>query len=95
MLVPDRKDEGKEGMKIALINYGMGNIRSVYNALTFLGASPTIVETASEITEKKIIIPGVGAFGDGGMVTTQSDERNEKLRILTFHILDIILRICH
>lgn len=55
-------------MKIAIVNYRMGNIRSVYNALKYLGAEPIIANTPSKIEVekvKRIIIPGVGAFGDG------------------------------
>jgi len=43
----------------------MGNVKSVYNALKFLGATPTIVDTPSKVDGDKIIIPGVGAFGEG------------------------------
>ena len=43
----------------------MGNVKSVYNALKYLGADPVIVETLSEIKGEKIIIPGVGSFGEG------------------------------
>ncbi len=43
----------------------MGNVKSVYNALKYLGAKPVIAKTPSEVTGEKIIIPGVGAFGKG------------------------------
>jgi glutamine amidotransferase len=52
-------------MKVAILNYGMGNIKSVYNALKYLGSHPVIAETPSEINGEKIIIPGVGSFGKG------------------------------
>jgi len=52
-------------MKVTILNYGMGNIKSVYNALKYLGVNPVIAETPSKVNGEKIIIPGVGSFGKG------------------------------
>ncbi len=50
---------------IAIIDYGAGNLHSVKNALDFLGAENTVAGGADEIlAADKIILPGVGAFGD-------------------------------
>ncbi len=50
---------------IAIIDYGAGNLHSVKNALDFLGAESIITSNASEILKAdKVILPGVGAFGD-------------------------------
>ena len=50
---------------IAIIDYGAGNLHSVKNALDFLGAESIITSDASEILNAdKVILPGVGAFGD-------------------------------
>jgi glutamine amidotransferase len=43
----------------------MGNIRSVYNAFKYLGTEPFIAKTPSQVRGDKIVIPGVGAFGEG------------------------------
>ena len=52
-------------MKIVVIDYGLGNLRSVYNALKFLGQKPKISSKASDIEKAdKLILPGVGAFQD-------------------------------
>jgi len=51
--------------KVAIVDYGMGNIRSVYNAVRYLGAKPVFVSSPSKLKADGIIIPGVGAFGDG------------------------------
>jgi len=49
---------------IAVIDYGMGNLRSVTNALERLGADVTITGDKKTImSAKAIILPGVGAFG--------------------------------
>lgn len=52
-------------MKVDIIDYSMGNVKSVYNALQFLDADPVLVHRPSEMREEKVIIPGVGAFGHG------------------------------
>lgn len=49
---------------IALIKYGSGNIRSVSNALTRLGADVIVSDNEKEISSAdKVIIPGVGEAG--------------------------------
>ena len=51
---------------ITMIDYGLGNLRSVQKALEYVGASvqltgdPALVRTA-----EKLVLPGVGAFGAG------------------------------
>jgi glutamine amidotransferase len=50
---------------IAVIDYGMGNLRSVEKALQRSGGDARIVTTAAEIARAdKIVLPGVAAFGE-------------------------------
>lgn len=50
---------------IAIIDYDAGNLKSVEKALQFLGVEAKITSNAEEILgADKIILPGVGAFGD-------------------------------
>ncbi|MBI4398773.1 MAG: imidazole glycerol phosphate synthase subunit HisH [Candidatus Omnitrophica bacterium] len=50
---------------IAIIDYGMGNLRSVSKALEKFGAEVTVTQDAQILGQAdKIILPGVGAFGD-------------------------------
>lgn len=50
---------------IALIDYGSGNIRSVFKALQHEGAEVKLVSTAEELAQAEaVILPGVGAFSD-------------------------------
>jgi glutamine amidotransferase len=50
---------------IALIDYGSGNLRSVYNALCCEGADVQIFAIPEGLEKADaIILPGVGAFGD-------------------------------
>lgn len=50
---------------IALIDYEAGNIKSVENALKFLGQEAVLTRDRDRIWKAdKVILPGVGAFGD-------------------------------
>jgi glutamine amidotransferase len=50
---------------IALVDYGMGNLRSVEKALARVGADVRIISDAkSVLTADAVVLPGVGAFGD-------------------------------
>lgn len=50
---------------IAIIDYGMGNLRSVSKALEYLGASYKLCGKGKDLAHAaKVILPGVGAFGD-------------------------------
>jgi len=50
---------------IAIIDYGMGNLCSVQKALERLGAQTVITDSPASLAQAdKIILPGVGAFGD-------------------------------
>lgn len=49
---------------IAIVDYGMGNLKSVGNAFARLGAKTTITRDVKEIRgASAIVLPGVGAFG--------------------------------
>ena len=49
---------------IGVVDYGMGNIRSVLNALEHLGSEGELVGADAVERADKVILPGVGAFGD-------------------------------
>ena len=50
---------------ISIIDYGAGNLKSVQKALSYLGEDSMITGDAREIlSADKVILPGVGAFGD-------------------------------
>lgn len=52
-------------MSIALVDYGAGNVRSVYNALKSLGADVHLTADQDFIRgAERVVLPGVGAFGD-------------------------------
>ena len=48
---------------ISIIDYGMGNLRSVYNAFAHLGIDACITDNEMEILKAdKVVLPGVGSF---------------------------------
>ena len=50
---------------IVLIDYGVGNLYSVEKAVAYVGGDVKISSSAENIVRaEKIILPGVGAFGD-------------------------------
>ncbi|MFH1691759.1 MAG: imidazole glycerol phosphate synthase subunit HisH [Candidatus Omnitrophota bacterium] len=51
--------------KVAIIDYGMGNLYSVANAFKALGFASEIIASPKNLENyEKLILPGVGAFGD-------------------------------
>ena len=50
---------------IAVIDYGVGNLFSLRHSLEFVGAEATVSGEAAVLRQAdKLILPGVGAFGD-------------------------------
>ena len=53
-------------MKIAVVNYGIGNLGSVRRALEDIGADVFIANHPAAIYDaNRIVLPGVGAFAEG------------------------------
>jgi glutamine amidotransferase len=70
---------------ISIIDYGMGNLRSVSKALEYLGASYKLCSTGKDLARAtQVILPGVGAFGDA--------MKELRARGFTGPISDLILR---
>jgi len=77
-------------MKIAIIDYNAGNIRSVDNALRRLGVEPVITADKKIITEAdKVIFPGVGEA-----TTTMEFLRAKGLDTLIKGLTQPVLGIC-
>ncbi len=70
---------------IAIIDYGIGNLRSVQKAMEFLGFDARITDNKQHlINASHIVLPGVGAFADAadcfeksGMKETMLNEVNK------------------
>lgn len=52
-------------MDVAVVDYGVGNLFSLVKSLSAVGASAVVTSEANVISSaKRLILPGVGAFGD-------------------------------
>uniref|UniRef100_UPI00404763C2 imidazole glycerol phosphate synthase subunit HisH n=1 Tax=Algoriphagus sp. TaxID=1872435 RepID=UPI00404763C2 len=51
-------------MRIVIVNYGMGNIKSITSTLNFLGVEEVLVSNNYPVLKNadKLILPGVGSF---------------------------------
>ena len=53
-------------MKVAVIDYGLGNLGSVRRAIAELGAEPILADKPEQLAAAdRVILPGVGSFADG------------------------------
>jgi glutamine amidotransferase len=51
--------------EVAIVDYGINNVRSVRNAVDYCGFTPVVTHDAAAIADAShVILPGVGAFGD-------------------------------
>lgn len=58
---------------IAIIDYGVGNLFSLKSSFSAIGADVTVTSDKAEIERAdKIILPGVGAFGDAAKKLSDS-----------------------
>lgn len=52
--------------RVAIIDYGVGNIASLRNALLKIGSEPFLCSSADEVKKAShIVLPGVGSFQEG------------------------------
>jgi glutamine amidotransferase len=60
------RQEPKGRTMIAIVDYGVGNLRSVQKALERVGATAVITSDPAGLEAAQgVVLPGVGAFGDG------------------------------
>ncbi|MFA5908695.1 MAG: imidazole glycerol phosphate synthase subunit HisH [Vicinamibacterales bacterium] len=53
-------------MRVAIVNYGMGNLASVRRALEDLGADAFVAAAPASLADaNRIVLPGVGAYSEG------------------------------
>ena len=53
-------------MKVAVIDYGMGNLHSVSKALESVGGNVVIARSPAELRDAgRVVLPGVGSFAEG------------------------------
>lgn len=81
-------------MRICVLDYGMGNLRSVEKALEHIGATATIASDAAAIRAADgLVLPGVGAFPKamGNIRELGLDELIEERRAAGVPVLGICL----
>lgn len=79
---------------IVIIDFGMGNLGSIYNMLKYLEAEVMISSKVSDIENAdKLILPGVGAF-DNGMKNLRNLDLISYLEKKVFNERTPILGIC-
>ncbi len=66
---------------IAIIDYGMGNLRSVQKAFEFIGYDAVVTDNTQDLIDAThIVLPGVGAFADAAACLNQSGMQDAMLR---------------
>lgn len=71
--------------EVAIVDYGINNVRSVRNAVDYCGFNPVVTHDAATIADAShVILPGVGAFGDA-MTNIRARGIDE---ILSRHVLE-------
>ena len=71
---------------VAIVDYGVGNLYSLQSSLCFLGLETEVTGEAARLrAADRIILPGVGAFGDArakleatGLVSVLLEEAERK-----------------
>ena len=68
---------------IGIIDYGRGNLFSLTSALEYLGYKYVLIVNAEELSQdfEKIILPGVGAFGDA-MIQLKKKNFIKKIKMI-------------
>lgn len=57
---------GEMDVTVSIVDYRLGNLRSVINAFRQIGARPQLVNTPEQIRNSDyLVLPGVGSFGEG------------------------------
>lgn len=83
-----------EAEMIAIVDYGMGNIRSLQNAFEYLGADVVVTSDVAELeSSERIVLPGVGAFGDA-MVAIRDRHLEATLTRQALELRKPVLGIC-
>lgn len=79
---------------IAIIDYGMGNVRSLMNAFEYIGEDSKVTRDLDEMEEAdRLVLPGVGAFGDA-MAAIRANGLQEPLSRLALEVRKPVLGVC-
>lgn len=80
---------------MSIVNYGMGNIRSIQGALDYLGVANQVITLPEQVkSSAKLILPGVGSFAramENIKKMNLLDALNEAVRVSKKPLLGICL----
>ena len=79
--------------KVCILDYGMGNIRSLKNSIKKIGYSTVFYSDKNEINSNLLIIPGVGAF-NSAMNIWKEKKIDDKIKTFLTNKDNNILGIC-
>ena len=80
-------------IKISILDYGMGNIESLKNAIKKIGYHPTLFSAKKNINSNFLIIPGVGAFNEA-MKIIKKERIDKKINSFLNNKDNFLLGIC-
>lgn len=81
-------------MTIAIIDYGMGNVRSLMNAFEYVGEDAVVTSDVAELeAADRLVLPGVGAFGDA-VAAIEASGLRPVLNRLALDVRKPILGVC-
>lgn len=81
-------------MTIAIIDYGMGNVRSLMNAFEYIGEDAVVTADFDELeAADRLVLPGVGAFGDA-MAAINAKALKPVLDRLALEVKKPVLGVC-
>ncbi len=78
---------------VTIIDYGMGNIKSLYNAIKFLGYNPIFYSEKNKIVGNICFLPGVGAFNQAMKLIKEKEILNN-LEIFVKNENNFLMGIC-
>jgi len=82
-------------MKIVIVDYGMGNIKSISSSLKYIGVDDVVLSSDFETmcSADKLILPGVGSFGEA-MARIREKQIDDHLNKLVISNTKPLLGIC-
>ena len=80
-------------IKICILDYGMGNIESLKNAIKKIGYQPIFFSKNKKIDSNFLIIPGVGAFNEA-MKIIKKEQIDKKINVFLKNKDNFLLGIC-
>ena len=82
-------------MTIAIIDYGMGNVRSLMNVFEYIGEDAVVTADFDELeAADRLVLPGVGAFGDAMKAIAAKDGLRPVLDRLALEVKKPVLGVC-